>query len=88
MINKSILNPYAHSFNEFTLMLKEKCEKEGEVLVRMRNGNWVPVSWEKRFEDGEDCSEFNCYKNGCCFVWEDDGTSVTSLDFDLIEFKN
>lgn len=30
-------------FNPFTLALKVRCEAEGEVLVRMRNGDYCKV---------------------------------------------
>lgn len=84
IINTTILDYNDHPFNDFTKELKTKCQKSGETLVRMRNGAYVPVSF-KLDEDGE--PGFECFKGDCSFIWEADGESITSSNFDLIEFE-
>lgn len=86
MINKSILNPNAHNLNSFTKALKFKCEVEGSSLVKMRNGTYIFVSYNPALKDDHD-PRFECFDGNACFIWELDGTSITSHDFDLIEFE-
>jgi hypothetical protein len=90
IINTTILEYNSHPFNDFTKELKAKCQKSGETLVRMRNGAYVPVSF-RLDEDGEPGS-ITFYNEetplgDCSFVWEADGKSITSRNFDLIEFE-
>jgi hypothetical protein len=84
IINTTILDYNAHPFNEFTTALKAKCQKSGETLVRMRNGTYVPVSFRL---DEDDEPGFECFKGDCSFIWGADGKSITSHNFDLIEFE-
>jgi hypothetical protein len=52
----------------------------------MRNGTYVPVSYSAGLKDDHD-PRFECFEGNLCFIWELDGTSITSNDFDLIEFE-
>ena len=84
IINTTILDYDSHPFNDFTKELKAKCQKSGETLVRMRNVAYVLVSF--RFDE-DNQPGFECFKDGCSFIWGADGKSITSHNFDLIEFE-
>lgn len=84
MINIAIFNPDPHPFNEFTTRLKYFCEKRRKVLVKLRNETWVPVYWG---HPDNEAPHFYCLDGDLSFIWENDGSSITSDDFDLIEFE-
>lgn len=83
MLNHDLLRR-APSFNRFTAALRNKCLSEGGVMVRMRNGLWQRVIFTPE-KPGESSLGFRA--ESWDFVWEPDGKSLTSTDFDLIELK-
>lgn len=91
MINVEMLNKWdAPKLNAFTRALKKKClnsDKNESVLAKMRDGRWIVVCWGKCFGD-EDHESFFCKNENDSFYWEANGESITSSDFDLIEFKD
>lgn len=70
-------------FNPFTLALKVRCEAEGEVLVRMRNGDYCKVVY--RPANPEDYTREAFHKTDHSSYWDPNGESITSSDFDIVE---
>ncbi|CAB3754165.1 hypothetical protein [Paraburkholderia humisilvae] len=70
-------------FNPFTLALKARCEAEGEVLVRMRNGDYCKVAY--RPANPEDYTDNAFHKEDHSACWSPNGESFTSSDFDIVE---
>lgn len=70
-------------FNPFTLALKVRCEAEGEVLVRMRNGDYCKVVY--RPANPEDYTGEAFHKTDHSSYWDPNGESITSSDFDIVE---
>ncbi|WP_060059914.1 hypothetical protein [Burkholderia ubonensis] len=72
-------------FNPFTLALKARCQAEGEVLVRMRNGDYCKVVYRPANpEDFELDPSF--HKPDHSAYWEPSGCSFTADRFDIVEF--
>ena len=81
-----MLNPATNKpkdkFNVFTRYLKDQLDKGVEVKVELRDGRVVELEWFT--EEGPEY-EYFCYRqNGCFLIWENDGISVTSSDFDIM----
>ncbi len=72
-------------FNSFTARLREKCLTHGKVKVRMRNALWVEVIFQPEIPD-DASGGFRTEDHGR--IWEPNGRSITSSDFDLIEFED
>ncbi|KVP39843.1 hypothetical protein [Burkholderia ubonensis] len=71
-------------FNPFTLALKARCQAEGEVLVRMRNGDYCKVVYRPANADEFEDEAF--HKKDHSAYWEPSGHSVTADRYDLVEF--
>jgi len=72
-----------HDFNAFTQAIKDKYTKHGEkTTVRLRNGSYVDVYWFA--SDGPEWESL-ASDTGGCWRWNNDGTSITSEDFDMME---
>ena len=85
IVNEAMINRGQHPINKFTKLLKKRCKKELRVTVKMRNGLLVSVYFREAKENCWDCGFYNTDGNNS-FSWELDGESITSSDFDLIEF--
>jgi hypothetical protein len=70
-------------FNRFTLVLKARCEAEGEVMVGLRDGTFSKVVFRPACE--KDLSEDSFHSPGHGGYWEPSGHSVTSSRFDIVE---
>lgn len=64
-------------FNPFTLALKVRCEAEGEVLVRMRNGDYCKVVY--RPANPEDYTGEAFHKTDHSSYWDPNGEYSTML---------
>ncbi len=85
MLNRALLAKRT-DFNHFTRALKRECLASGAALVRMRNDTWVEVRFQPGGEkNGPDSDSFRA--KGHSLYWEANGESITSRDFDLVEFK-
>jgi hypothetical protein len=84
MLNHELLKTEI-GFNKFTRKIKELCAKDYLTIVRMRNGNWIEVIYQS--DMGEDDNNVFRTKN-YSHIWELNGKSITSSDFDLIEIRN
>ncbi|KVP75190.1 hypothetical protein [Burkholderia ubonensis] len=73
-------------FNPFTLTLKARCQAEGEVLVRMRNGDYCKVVYRPANADEFEDEAF--HKKDHSAFWEPSGHSVTADRYDLVEFDD
>jgi hypothetical protein len=83
-----MLNPATNKpkdkFNVFTRDLKDRLDLGQTVIVRLRDERRVELEWfvGTGFDEGV---EYFCYrKNGCYLIWENDGISITSQDFDIM----
>jgi hypothetical protein len=70
-------------FNPFTLELKARCQASGEVLVRMRSGDYCKVTYRPANPDDFEDEAF--IKKDHSAWWYPNGESVTSDRFDLLE---
>jgi hypothetical protein len=82
MINKTLLIR-GPQWNEFTRELAAQCENNKAKLVKMRNGLLVEVVYMPEVEN-ESREGFRNKEH--TRIWDIDGRSITSTDFDLIEF--
>lgn len=84
-----MLNPATNKpkdgFNVFTKMLKSKLDKGEKVLVELRDGRIVELEWFVGTGFDEGVEHFCFRKNGCYLIWKNDGVSITSQDFDIME---
>ena len=94
MLNNSLIGRRGSRLNAFTLALRDLCLKQGNVLVKMRNGNWCKVKFVPRdakdehpYDDDHD-GGFRSHEYEHHGYWLSDGSSITAGDFDLIEFEN
>jgi hypothetical protein len=81
MLNTTVLAT-RKDFNPFTLALKARCEAEGEVSVRMRNGDYCKVV----YRPANPIQDQAFHKSDHSAYWEPNGQSVTGSDFDIVEF--
>lgn len=70
-------------FNRFTLVLKARCEAEGEVMVQLRDGTFNKVVFRPACEKDFTEDAFHSPNHGS--YWEPSGHSVTSSRFDIVE---
>ena len=82
-------NPAAYAsrdtFNPFTEMLLSRIQNGERVWVKLRDGRISPIDWLEEIDDDSPYSHF-FYKSGTVyFIWNNDGTSITSTDFDIME---
>jgi len=77
-------NVLQNNFNVFTRMLKGKLLAKERVLVELRDGRIIELEWfvGTGFDNG--IEYFRHQKNGDYLVWENDGTSFTNSDFDIM----
>ncbi|MBU9200065.1 hypothetical protein KTD31_01440 [Burkholderia multivorans] len=73
-----------NDLNPFTQALKARCEREGAVLVKMRNGDWVEVRY--RPANPIECESESFHTADHARYWFMDGSSLTSNVFDMVEF--
>lgn len=83
-----MINPSAYysrdDFNEFTEVLYRRILEGETPQVRLRTGQTVTVSWFT--EDGPEYEHFKSTDiNGIYLIWNNNGTSVTSRDLDMME---
>jgi hypothetical protein len=84
-------NPATHAsqddFNPFTQWLYNAIKAGDEPKVILRNGEVVKVGWFT--EDGDEYAYF-CHNDvgGPYVIWYNDGHSLTSADFDMMEIAN
>lgn len=83
--NNEALLARSDQLNAFTEALKFKCETQGCALVRMRNNDWCRVVYEVG-NDAEGVSKGFRTMNWSK-LWQLDGSSFHTSDFDLIEFE-
>lgn len=72
-------------FNVFTEHLFSEIKLGKKPLVMLRDGRIVPISWFDK--DGPEYEHF-IYRDDhrdVYLVWENDGHSVTTRDFDMME---
>lgn len=72
-------------FNVFTEHLFQQIKRGRKPLVKLRNGLVVPISWFDK--DGPEYEHF-IYRNDAdnvYLIWENDGHSITSRVFDMME---
>jgi hypothetical protein len=72
-------------FNPFTEAIVEACKKNGEVLCIMRNDRNVNVCFKP--DEEEEGGEAMLRTEDFSMIWNNDGSSITSEKFDLIEFR-
>lgn len=84
MLNTFVLQSKS-DFNPFTLVLKARCEAQGEVLVKLRNGDYCKVVF--RPENPKEYEDAAFHKPDHSAYWRVSGCSVTSSDFDIVELE-
>lgn len=84
MKNPATHRPTCDEFNEFTQWLREAIlSGKWKPVVRLRNGMCVELTW---FDgDGPEYEYFASDISGRMLAWNNDGTSVTSADYDMME---
>lgn len=76
---------YKYEFNDFTKDLYNRIQAGAQVLVRLRDERIVELTWQEEDED-EGCEAgFHFRRGDTWLIWEKDGISITSFDFDIIE---
>lgn len=70
-------------FNDFTDYIYNRCIRGMETIVRLRNGMTVSVCWFD--EEGDDYAGFRSVHRDPWLIWNNDGTSITSRDLDIME---
>jgi len=90
MTNQAMFPPSQNDLNDFTKELKRRClhagngqEGRGEVLVKMRNGDYVKAMYREANEDWGTSHGF--YGNNYDRSWYANGRSHKSSDFDIVE---
>lgn len=84
MKNPATLSRY--EFNSFTEALYARIQGHGSARVMLRDGRKVDIAWNEA-EDDEDLEEnyFFHRSNLQYLIWNHDGTSITSRDYDMME---
>ena len=78
-------NTTKDDFNVFTEFLYNEIKAGRTPLVELRDGRVIPISWYD--EEGPEYEHF-CYRNkehNIYLIWENDGHSITSRTFDIME---
>lgn len=75
-----------YSFNEFTTYLCNEIANGRTPLVKLRNGTVVPVS--RVTVPGTDYEQFECVTSSTLYIWEDNGISIMSTYYDMVELYN
>lgn len=75
-----------YSFNEFTTYLLDEISQGRTPLVKLRNGTVVPVS--RNSPPGVEYEHFECNTPTATYIWEDNGISVASTQYDMVELYN
>lgn len=81
-------NPEPDGFNEFTRFLKEQIDAGIWPLVQLRDGREFYIDWYTG--DGPEYEHFY-YKDSdrkIYLIWNNDGTSITSRDFDIMSARH
>ena len=82
MFTNTALLASRYELNYFTSELAKRCQNQGSCLVALRAGNKVNVSFHTSEYSG--APEF--FTHDWEYVWNADGSSVTSKDYDIISF--
>ncbi|WP_434716237.1 hypothetical protein [Paraburkholderia sp. A3RO-2L] len=85
MKNQALLTT-RNELNPFTQALKARCEQDGQVLVRMRNGDCVKVCYRPANPLDGESEAFHTADHAR--YWFMDGSSLTSNVFDMVEFDS
>lgn len=72
-------------FNAFTLSLKGKCLAEGTAQVRLRNGDLLMVVYRPANPEAFELDP-SFHTADHSMYWEPSGHSVTSANYDIVEF--
>jgi hypothetical protein len=100
MKNEALLKPVGARLNAFTSALAIRANRappEARTLVKLRDESWREVQWVDRAQKAEveldlDFTDrdgyFVSYGARHCLIWNADGSSLTSRDFDLIEMHD
>lgn len=93
MKNQELLHRRGSRLNNFTRALRDACLEQGEVLVKLRNGDMCKVTFmapdanneefEHPYDDGHD-GGFRGVGNYS--YWQANGESITSDRLDIVEF--
>lgn len=91
MLNEELMQRYGSRLNGFTRALRDECLTRGEVLVRMRGGDWCALRYVPP-ETADEHPYDDCPEGGFCSTdgqryWQANGKSITGSDFDIVEFK-
>lgn len=82
-------NPATHSskddFNSFTELLYMKLMDGKNVYVKLRDGRILKLEYFVGTGFDEGYNYFCNTENGNYLIWKNDGTSITSRDFDIME---
>lgn len=70
-----------YDLNRFTKELKKQIYIQDKIMVRLRNDNYVFVFHKTNAED-----EDIFFSKNWEYCWNADGSSITSKDYDIIEF--
>jgi hypothetical protein len=79
-------NPEAGGFNVFTRYLKEQIDAGFWPLVRLRDGREFYVEWYT--EEGPEYEQFYFRNRDVYLIWNNDGTSITNRDFDMMSVRD
>lgn len=76
------------TLNSFTRALKSAIELSGPVMVRLRNGVFLPVTFKVEDEEVGESAGFIHRGESRFHIWDLNGASVHSRELDLIEFTS
>lgn len=82
MINKAMVAKQ-NELNEFTTALAAQCIKHGSALVKLRNNEITFVKYHPQ-EELDETEEPHFATPAYVKVWNLDGSSVTSYEYDII----
>lgn len=80
MINKALVDTQ-NSLNKFTQRVFDVCAKKGSARVQLRDGTVIAVYY---FQAEHETEEDSFYSDGWEYVWNLDGSSVKSRNYDMM----
>jgi hypothetical protein len=83
MKNPATHRPANTEFNKFTKHLRHSIANNKVPTVKLRNGFYVDVTWFTA--DGPEYEHFKSIGTSYPMIWNNDGTSVTSDDYDMMK---
>ena len=84
MINEAMFYDN-EKLNPFTEEVKRLCIDNGKCLVRLRDETIKEIKFLPACNESDSTESF--ITDGWDYVWNLDGSSITSEDFDMIELK-